>query len=126
VNKEIILNNKEKNTKDSEELLQNVSSNTTKYICKICGSTFDESSILDSHITELHHPKRTVTVNDIVNSIFKGEMNFPKTKAEILKDVEAKKDDPFVTPQVLDTLRNLPDKRYESEAELSYELNQIK
>jgi hypothetical protein len=53
-------------------------------------------------------------------------MNFPKTKAEILKDVESKKDDPFVTPQVLDTVRNLPDKRYESEAELSYELNQIK
>ena len=121
------MNNKEKNNnKDTEELLQNVSSNTTKYICKICGSTFDEGTILDSHITELHHPKRTVTVNDIVNSVFKGEINFPKTKAELLKDVESKKDDPFITPQVLDILRNLPDKRYESEAELSFELNQIK
>jgi len=114
------LNNKKNNTKDSEELLQNISSNTTKYICKISGSTFDESSTLDSYITELHYPKRTVTVNDtvndIVNSIFKGEMNFPKTKDEILKDVESKKDDPFVTP----------DKRYESEAELSFELNRIK
>jgi hypothetical protein len=119
------LDNQEKNNKVTEELLKNVPSNTTKYICKICGCTFDENNILDSHIIESHHPKRTVTVNDIVNSVFKGQMNFPKTKAEILKDVELKKDDPFVTPQVLDTLRNLPDKRYTSEAELSFELNQI-
>jgi hypothetical protein len=118
------LNNQEKNNnnKDTKELLQNVPSNTTKYICKICGSTFDEGNTLDSHITESHHPKRTVTVNDIVNSVFKGEINFPKTKAEILKDVESKKDDPFLTPQVLDILRNLPDKRYTSEAELLFDL----
>jgi hypothetical protein len=118
------LNNQE-NNKDIQESLQNTSPRTTKYICKICGSTFNESNELDLHIAELHHPKRTVTLNDIVNSIFKGEMNFPKTKAEILKHIESNKDDPSVTPQVLDTLRKLSDKRYETEAELAFELKRI-
>ncbi len=119
------MNNTENNN-GIQESLQNVSPRTTKYICKVCGGTFNESNELDSHIAELHHPKRTVTLNDIVNSIFKGEMNFPKTKAEILKHIEANKDDPSITPQVLDTLRKLSDKRYETEAELAFELNQIK
>jgi Protein of unknown function (DUF2795) len=120
------LNNQEIN-KDIQESLQEVSpSSTTKYICKVCGGTFNESNELDSHIAEVHHPKRTVTLNDIINSVFKGEMNFPKTKAEILKYIESNKDDPSITPQVLDTLRKLSDKRYETEAELAFELNQIK
>jgi hypothetical protein len=33
---------------------------------------FDESNMLDLHIAESHHPKITVTLNDIVNSVFKG------------------------------------------------------
>jgi hypothetical protein len=78
------LDNQESN-KDIQESLQNVSPSTSRYICKVCGTTFDESNILDSHIAESHHPKRTVTLNDIVNSVFKGELNFPKTKAEIIK-----------------------------------------
>jgi hypothetical protein len=118
------LNNQE-NNKDIQESLQNTSSRTTKYICKVCGNTFNESNELDLHIAELHHPKRTVTLNDIVNSIFKGEMNFPKTKAEILKHIESNKDDPSITPQVIDTLRKLSDKRYETEAELAFELKRI-
>jgi len=117
--------NYQENNKDIQESLQNASPNTTRYICKVCGSTFDENNILDSHIAESHHPKRTITLNDIVNSVFKGEMNFPKTKAEILKYIESNKDDPSITPQVLDTLRKLSDKRYETEAELAFELNQI-
>ena len=117
--------NNQENNKDIQESLQKVSSSTTRYICKICGGTFNESNILDSHIAESHHPKRTVTLNDIVNSVFKGKMNFPKTKAEILKYIESNKDDRSINPQVLDTLRKLPDKRYESEAELAFELNQI-
>jgi hypothetical protein len=119
------LNNTENNN-GIQESLQNESPRTTKYICKVCGGTFHESNELDSHIAELHHPKRTVTLNDIVNSVFKGQMNFPKTKAEILKHIESNKDDPSINPQVLDTLRKLSDKRYETEAELAFELNQIK
>jgi hypothetical protein len=118
--------NNQGNNKDMQESLQNVPPRTTRYICKICGNTFDESDILDSHITESHHPKRTITVNDIVNSVFKGQMNFPKTKSEVLKYIEANKDEPSITPQVLDTLRKLSDKRYDTEAELAFELNQIK
>ena len=117
--------NNSKNNKDIQKSLQNTSPRTTKYICKVCGGTFNESNELDSHIAELHHPKRTVTLNDIVNSIFKGEIIFPKTKAEILKHIESNKDDPSITPQVLDTLRKLSDKRYETEAELAFEFDRI-
>jgi hypothetical protein len=52
-------------------------------------------------------------------------MNFPKTKAEIVKYIEDHKDDdPAVTPQVLDVIRNIQDKDYSNEGELSLELNQ--
>lgn len=84
---------------------------------------FEDGNVLDSHITESHHPKRTITVNDIVNSVFKRTMNFPKTKAEIVKYVEEHKEDLAVTPDVIDVVRNLADKRYNSEAELSAEIN---
>ena len=64
------------------------------------GVALDNKDNLDIHISSAHHPKRTVIVNDIVNSIFKGKMNFPKTKAEIVKYLEDNKDDPAFTPQV--------------------------
>jgi hypothetical protein len=70
-----------------------------------------------------HHPKRIVTINDIVNSVFKGRMNFPKIKAENAKYMEEHKEDLSVTPDVIDVVRNLADKRYNSEAELSAEIN---
>jgi hypothetical protein len=79
--------------------LRIIQTNTTNYICKVCGAAFDNGYNLDTLITGTHHPKRTVTVNDIVNSIFKGQMNFPKTKAEIVKYIEVHKDDdPAITP----------------------------
>ncbi len=49
-------------------------------------------------------------------------MNFPKTKSEIVKYAEHEVD-PTIKPQVLDTLRNITDKSYNNEAELSMELN---
>lgn len=54
-------------------------------------------------------------MNEIVNSIFKGQMNFPKTKAEIVKYIEDHKDDPAGTLQVLDVIRNIQDKDYNNE-----------
>lgn len=51
-------------------------------------------------------------------------MNFPKTKAGIVKYLEDNKDNPSVTPQVLDIIRNIQDKDYNNEGELSLELNQ--
>jgi hypothetical protein len=53
---------------------------STRFICKICGGTFEDQSILNQHIAEFHHPKRTVTINDIVDGVFEGKINFPKTK----------------------------------------------
>jgi hypothetical protein len=46
-----------------------------------------------------------VTASDIVNGVFEDRMNFPKTKAEIVKYVKDNKDrPPAVTPEVIDTV----------------------
>jgi hypothetical protein len=80
--------------------------------------------MLDSHIAETHHPKRTVTINDIINGVFDGKLNFSKTKAEIVKEIEKNKDKPEVTPEVIDILRKLPDRRYNDEADLALGIEQ--
>ena len=100
-----------------------------KMICKICGGTFEDQSILNQHIAEFHHPKRTVTINDIVDGVFEGKINFPKTKAEIVKEVEQRNkgsnmNKPTITPEIIDVIRNLPDRRYNDEADLALGLEQ--
>jgi Protein of unknown function (DUF2795) len=102
---------------------------STKFICKICGRTFEDQSVLNQHIDDFHHPKRTVTINDIVNSVFEGKINFPRTKAEIVKEVEQIKNNKpelIITPEVIDTVRNLPDRRYNDEADLALGIEQQK
>ncbi len=80
-----------------------------------------DGGVLDSHIAEAHHPKRTVTINDIVSIVFDGTLNLPKTKAEIVKEAERNKDNkPEITPEIIDILRNLPDKRFNDQAELAH------
>jgi hypothetical protein len=107
-----------------QESIKDMPSRTTKFICKVCGIGFDDGNMLDSHIAETHHPKRTVTINDIINGVFEGKINFPKTKAEIVKEIEKNKDKPEVTPDVIDTIRNLPDRRYNNEADLALGIEQ--
>ena len=100
---------------------------TTKFICKVCGNTFEDQSILNQHIADSHHPKRIVTINDIINGVFEGKINFPKTKAEIVKEVEKNKDNenkPEITPEVIDIIRSLPDRRYNDEADLALGIEQ--
>lgn len=97
---------------------------TTRFVCKVCGNAFDRRNLLNEHIAELHHPKRTVTVNDIVNEVFEGRINFPKTKAEIVRYVEQNKDKPAVTPEVIDVVRSIPDRQYFDEADLTYGIEQ--
>jgi hypothetical protein len=98
---------------------------TTKFICKVCGIGFEDGNMLDSHIAEtLHHPKRTVTINDIINGVFEGRIKFPTTKAEIIKEIEKNKDKPEVTPEVIDIMRNPPDRRYNDEADLALGIEQ--
>jgi Protein of unknown function (DUF2795) len=70
--------------------------------------------------------KITFTINDIINDVFEGRINFPKTKAEIVKEIEKNKDKPGVTPEVIDTIRNLPDRRYNNEADLALGIEQQK
>jgi hypothetical protein len=41
--------------------------------------------MLDSHVAEIHHPKITFTINDIINDVFEGRIKL-KTKGEILRD----------------------------------------
>jgi hypothetical protein len=102
---------------------------STRFICKICGATFEDQAILNRHITDLHHPKRTITINDIVNGIFEGKINFPKTKAELLKEVEQRNKGSnmktsTVSPEIIDIISNLPDRRYNDEADLALGLEQ--
>jgi hypothetical protein len=99
---------------------------TTKFVCKVCvcGNTFEDRDGLNQHLAGLHHPKRTVTASDIVNGAFEGRMNFPKTKAEIVKYVKDNKDRLAVTPEVIDTVRSMLDKLYYNEADLIYGIKQ--
>ena len=107
-----------------QESIKDMPSRTTKFICKVCGIGFDDGNMLDSHIAETHHPKRMVAINDIINGVFEGRINFPKTKAEIVKEIEKNKDKPEVTPEIIDIMRNLPDRRYNNEADLALGIEQ--
>ena len=102
---------------------------STRFICKICGGAFEDQPILNQHSANFHHPKRTVTINDIVNGVFEGKINFPKTKAEIVKEAEQRNkgsnmNKPGITPEIIDVIRNLPDRRYNDEADLALGLEQ--
>ena len=65
----------------------------------------------------------------IVNVVFEGKINFPKTKAEIVKEVEeqkkgSSKNKPEITPEIIDLIRSLPDRRYNDEADLALGIEQ--
>jgi hypothetical protein len=52
-------------------------------------------------------------------------LNFPKTKAELVKYIEVNKDKKeYVTLDVIDTLRDIPDRRYNDVADLVLGLEQ--
>ena len=56
----------------------------------------------------------------LVSMVFDGNINLPKTKAEIVREAERNKDNkPEITPEIIDILRNLPDKRYNDQADLA-------
>jgi|SRR5215204_2163504 hypothetical protein len=72
-------------------------------------------------LQKTHHPKRTVTINDIVSIVFDGTLNLPKTKAEIVKEAERNKNNkPEIAPEIIDIMRNLPDKRFNDQADLAH------
>jgi hypothetical protein len=110
-----------KNSNVEHDTIGVKSAETTRFICKVCGDTFGNRDILNRHLAELHHPKRTVVISDIINA-FEGQINFPKTKAEIVRYVEENKED--VTPEVIDVLKNIPDRQYNNESDLMYGIEQ--
>jgi predicted Zn-dependent peptidase len=65
-----------------------------------------------------------VTASDIANGVFEGRMNFPKTKAEIVKYLKDNKDRLAVTSEVIDTVKNMLDKLYYNQADLIYGIEQ--
>jgi hypothetical protein len=74
--------------------------------------------------------QRTVTIKDIVNGVFEGKINFPKTKAEIVKELEERNkgsnmNKPTITPEIIDVIRNIPDRRYNDEADFALGLEQL-
>ena len=80
----------------SEEVTESTPvSNTnisTRFICKVCGNTFDDQELLNEHTSKLHPPKREVTASQIIERVFEDKLNFPKTKAELVKYIEVNKD----------------------------------
>jgi Protein of unknown function (DUF2795) len=108
----------------SEEIPVSGPSSSTRFVCKVCGNTFDRRDLLNEHLAEVHHPSRTVTANDIINGVFEGKINLPKTKAEIVRYVEENKDKPAVTPEVIDVVKNMPDRQYLDVADLTYGIEQ--
>jgi hypothetical protein len=113
---------------EEEEVTESIPvSNTnisTRFICKVCGNTFDNQELLNEHTSKLHPPKREVTANQIIERVFEGKLNFPKTKAEVVKYIEVNKDKESVTLDVIDTLRDIPDRRYNDVADLVLGLEQ--
>jgi hypothetical protein len=65
-----------------------------------------------------------VTASHIIERVFEGKLNFPKTKAELVRYVEENKDKAAVTPEVIDALRSIPDRHYNDEADLVLGLEQ--
>jgi hypothetical protein len=98
---------------------------STRFICKVCGNTFDNQELLNEHTSKLHPPKREVTASQIIERVFEGKLNFPKTKAELVKYIEVNKDkEETITLDVIDTLREIPDRRYNDVADLVLGLEQ--
>ena len=119
---------KHENTISEEEVTESIPvSNTnisTRFICKVCGNTFDNQELLNEHTRKLHPPKREVTASQIIERVFEGKLNFPKTKAELVKYIEVNKDKESVTPDVIDTVRGIADRRYNDVADLVLGLEQ--
>jgi hypothetical protein len=120
---------KHENTISEEEVTESIPvSNTnisTRFICKVCGNTFDNQELLNEHTSKLHPPKREVTASQIIERVFEGKLNFPKTKAELVKYIEVNKDkEETITLDVIDTLREIPDRRYNDVADLVLGLEQ--
>jgi hypothetical protein len=117
-----------KNALSEEQVTESIPvSNTnisTRFICKVCGNTFNEQELLNEHTSKLHPPKREVTASQIIERAFEGKLNFPKTKAELVKYIEENKDKESITLDVIDTLRNIPDRRYNDVADLVLGLEQ--
>lgn len=105
-----------------------VDSTTTRFICKICKTCkmiFEDQSILNQHTENYIIPKITNTINDLINSLFEGTIIFPKTKDEIVKNIDNKNNDEAeVTPKIIDTIRYSLDRRYNDEADLAVGLEQ--
>jgi len=79
----------------------------TRFICKVCGNTFDDQELLDEHSSTLHLTKREVAASQIIERVFKGKLNFLKTKAELVKCIEENKKRESITSGVIDTLRSI-------------------
>lgn len=88
---------------------------TTRFICKVCGDTFDDQDVLRQHVDSMHEQKRTVTATEVIQKAFGSRINFPKTKAELVKHVEANKES--IPLDVVDAVRNMPDRQYIDEAD---------
>ncbi len=92
---------------------------STRFICKVCGKTFDDQKNLKDHVDAEHEQKRTVTASEVIQKVFDGKINLPKTKSELVKYVEENKDRKSLPPDIVDAMRKIPDRRYNDEADFA-------
>lgn len=88
------------------------------------GSTLKNQALLKEHVNTLHEQKRTVTATERIQKVFDGKMNLPKTKAEIVRYIEENKEKKSIPPDIIDAVRNIPDRRYNDEADFVLGLKQ--
>jgi hypothetical protein len=105
-----------------------VDSTTTRFICKICKTCkmiFEDQSILNQDTENYIIPKITNTINYMINSLFEGTIIFPKTKDEIVKNIDNKNNDEAeVISKIIDTIRYSLYRRYNDKADLAVGLEQ--
>lgn len=76
--------------------------NNPRCVCKVCGMDFQDQELLKEHTFALHEPKRIVTATEVIQKAFDGKINFPKTKAEMVRQVEENKERKTIPLEVLE------------------------
>jgi transposase-like protein len=55
--------------------------NITRFICKVCGDTFDDQDVLRQHVATMHEQKGTVIATEVIQKAFGGRKKLSKNKS---------------------------------------------
>ena len=90
-----------------------------QFKCEICGEEFEQKSRYERHMTT-SHPQQAVSAADIEKAL--QGTKFPKSKEELLSEVEEKSQD----ERVRDIIKQLPEKEYRDAAEVSQAFGELR